>query len=231
MSRLKPQADVAYGLPQPLVRQNPSPIAAKRDPTAIDTGYAIGQLWVNMLTGSYFGLASVSAGAATWSTLGNVTSTYIALTSGSYATTGASAITLSAGNTFSGTGAAASIGFTFTPKGAGGLILTSGDLTVTDGEIISSTAGNGITLTSGANARIGQATLVGGTVAVANTSVTANTRVFVTRSSVGASTGLGLLEAFPTAGVGFVINSFDAALAGLVVTDVSTIDWMLVESI
>ena len=224
MSRLKPQADVAYGLPQPLVRQNPSPIAAKRDPTAIDTGFAIGQLWVNMLTGSYFGLASVSAGVATWSTLGNVTSTYIALTSGSYATTGASAITLSAGNTFSGTGADASIGFTFTPKGTGNLTLTTGNL-------ILSAAGDGLVLTSGANARIGQATLVGGTIAVANTSVTANTRIFITRSSVGASTALGLLEAFPTAGVGFTINSFDAALAGLVVNDVSVIDWMLVESI
>lgn len=224
MSRLKPQADVAYGLPQPLVRQNPSPIAAKRDPTAIDTGFAIGQLWVNMLTGSYFGLASVSAGVATWSILGNVTSTYIALTSGSYATTGASAITLSAGNTFSGTGAGANIGFTFTPKGTGALTLTTGDL-------ILLAAGNGLVLTSGANARIGQATLVGGTVAVANTSVTANTRVFVTRSSIGLSTAIGILEAFPIAGVGFTINSFDAALTGLVANDLSVIDWMLVESI
>lgn len=258
MSRLKPQAEQSYGLPQPLAGWNPTPIAAKRDPTVYDTGYAIGQLWVNTLTGSYFGLASVSAGSATWSILGNVSSTYTTLTSGSYATTGANAVTWASGNVFTGTGAGAAIGFTFTPKGAGNTVFTTGNVTLSSGNLVLTsgnatltsgnlaltsgnavltngnlslgTAGKGISIKSGANARIGQATLVGGTIAVANTSVTASTRVFITRSSKGASTALGNLEAVPAAGVGFTISSYDDALVGLQANDVSVIDWLLVES-
>lgn len=230
MARLRPQAETLYGTPQPLSGQNPTPVIAKRDPTATDTGFAPGQLWANSTSGAYFGLASVHAGVATWTTLGNVTSTYTTLTSGSYATTTANAITLASGNVFSGTGANASIGFTFTPKGSGGVTVTTGNITATNGNLVTGTAGNGLVLKSGANARIGQTTLVLGTKAVANTSVTANTRVFLTRTSAGASTALGVLEAVINAGVGFTINSYTPATAVVETNDVSVIDWVLVES-
>jgi hypothetical protein len=251
MAKLKSQTETLYGLPQPLSSKIQDPIPAKRDPTTSDTGYSPGQLWINKLTGSYFGLAANAGGVATWSTLGNVTSTYTALTSASYATTTANAITLASGNVFTGTGANAAIGFTFTPKGAGNTVfttgnvtlssgnlaltsgnatLTLGNLTLTNGNISLGTAGKGLSIKAGANARIGQSTLVGGTLAVANTSVTANTRVFITRSSKGASTALGNLEALPAAGVGFTISSYDDALVGIVAGDVSVIDWILVES-
>lgn len=251
MSRLKPQAESLYGTPQPLSGQNPTPIAAKRDPSTLDTGYALGQLWINKTSGAWFGLSSVAGGSANWVSLGTTTGSFVTVTAGTFATsTATTAISLASGNVFTGTGSNAAVGFIFTPKGAGGLTLTTGDLTLssgdlamtagsatltlgdltlTNGSIALGTAGNGISIKSGANARIGQATLVAGTLAVANTSVTANTRVFLTRSSVNASVALGVLEAVVNAGVGFTINSYDLA-AGLETDDVSIIDWLLVES-
>jgi hypothetical protein len=258
MSRLKSQAESLYGTPQPLARQNPYPISAKRDPATHDTGYAIGQLWVNTTTNSIFGLGSVAGGLANWVDLGNLTSTFTTLTSASYVTTTANAITLSSGNVFTGTGANAAIGFTFTPKGAGNtvfttgnvtlssgnlvvtsgnatltsgnLTLTSGNETLTNGNLLFGTAGKGLSIKSGANARIGQATLALGTFAVVNTSVTANTRVFVTRVSINGSTAVGTLEAVPTAGVGFTINALTPATAAVETDDLSIVDWVLIES-
>ena len=132
---------------------------------------------------------------------------------------------------FTATGSNASVGFIFTPKGSGGLTLSTGNVAISSGNLTLGTAGNGISIKAGANARIGQATLVAGTITVANTSVTANTRFSVTRSSKAASTALGVLEAVANPGVGFTINSYQTSLAGpLEANDVSVIDWILVES-
>lgn len=231
MSRLKPQAESVYGLPQPLSGQNPSPIIAKRDPTTLDTGYAIGQNWVNTVLGTVFELVTVSAGSATWASLGTTSGSFATVTAGTFTTsTAATAISLASGNVFTGTGSNAAVGFTFTPKGTAGLTLTTGAITATNGNFVTGTAGNGLVLKSGANARIGQTTLVLGTKAVANTSVTANTRCFCTRSSKGASTALGTLEMVPSAGVGFTINSYTPATAAVETNDISVVDWVLIES-
>lgn len=229
MARLRPQAETLYGTPQPLSGQNPSPIIAKRDPTTLDTGYALGQNWLNSVLGTVFELASVTAGSANWVSLGTTSGSFVTVTAGTFATsTAATAISIAAGNVFTGTGTNAAVGFTFTPKGTAGLTLTTGALTATNGNLVVGTAGNGLVVKSGANARIGQATLVGGTIAVANTSVTANTRVFITRTTANAGP-TGALEAVPSAGVGFTVNALDVAGAPLA-TDVSTVDWLLVES-
>lgn len=50
-------------------------------------------------------------------------------------------------------------------------------------------AGGGIAVAEGANARMNVVTLVAGTVTVANTSVTANTRIFLTAQTTGAAPG------------------------------------------
>lgn len=231
MSRLKPQAESLYGLPQPLSGQNPSPIIAKRDPSTLDTGYAIGQNWVNTVLGTVFELVSVSAGSAAWVSLGTTSGSFVTVAAGTFATsTAATAISLASGNVFTGTGTDAAVGFTFTPKGTAGLTLTTGALTATNGNVVLGTAGKGLVIKSGANARIGQTTLVLGTKIVANTSVTANTRILLSRSSKEASTALGVLEAVVNAGVGFTINSYTPATAAVETNDVSIIDWVLVES-
>lgn len=91
------------------------------------------------------------------------------------------------------------------------------------GNIVLTIAGKGITLKSGSNARIGTGTLSGGTLAVANNSVTANTRVFLTDTTSGALTNVGSLTVVTSAGVGFTVSSTN-------VLDTSTFNWILFES-
>jgi len=57
---------------------------------------------------------------------------------------------------------------------------------------------------------------------VVNTSVTANTVIFLSLATAGGTTGA--LSSVPTAGVGFVINSSSA-------TDTSTVNYLLIEAL
>ncbi|MBU8549800.1 right-handed parallel beta-helix repeat-containing protein [Streptomyces sp. Babs14] len=81
-------------------------------------------------------------------------------------------------------------------------------------------AGGGIAIAEGANARMGVATLAAGTVTVANTSVTANTRVAVFRQATGGT--VGHLSVTKVADTSFTINSSSA-------TDTSVVAWVLFE--
>lgn len=113
--------------------------------------------------------------------------------------------------------------------GTSGVQLTSSAIgfsvsaTITGGDLIMATAGRGLQLKSGSNARIGTGTLSGGTLAVANTSVTANTRVFLTDTTSGSIVNVGSLTVVTSAGVGFTVTSTNIA-------DTSTFNWMLIES-
>jgi hypothetical protein len=92
---------------------------------------------------------------------------------------------------------------------------------VTDGGNISiSGVGKGLLIAEGTNARMGVATLTAGTVTVANTSVTDNTRIAVTRQMAGGT--LGHLSCTRTAGASFTITSDSS-------TETSTVFWMLLE--
>ncbi|CAL9302711.1 glycosyl hydrolase family 28-related protein [Streptomyces sp. SudanB91_2054] len=81
-------------------------------------------------------------------------------------------------------------------------------------------AGGGIAIKEGANARMGVATLAAGTVTVANTSVTANTRVAVFRQAAGGA--VGHLSVTKVADTSFTITSSSA-------TDTSVVAWVLLE--
>lgn len=82
---------------------------------------------------------------------------------------------------------------------------------------------------TGTNARVGSSTLAAGTVTVANTGVTANTKVKI--QLVSTSGTLGVMYIYTVnPGVGFTITSVTAA--GLTQTlDLSTLDWYLTEFI
>lgn len=85
------------------------------------------------------------------------------------------------------------------------------------------TAGGGVAVKEGANARSGVSTLVAGTVTVANTSVTATTRVQLTAQSLGTVTApKALAVTARTAGTSFTITSADN-------TDTSVVAWLLIE--
>lgn len=104
-----------------------------------------------------------------------------------------------------------------------GRFKANGDLLATTGNILINTAGKGLSVKSGSNARIGTGTLTAGTVTIANTSVTANTRVFLQDTTSGGLTNVGVLTAVTTAGTGFVVTSTLAL-------DTSTFNWILMES-
>lgn len=80
---------------------------------------------------------------------------------------------------------------------------------------------NAISMEDGTNKRMGQSVLVAGTVTVSNTSVTANTRIFLSRQVAGGTLGH-LSVGTVVASTSFVINSSSA-------TDTSTISWLLIE--
>lgn len=83
------------------------------------------------------------------------------------------------------------------------------------------TAGGGISIKSGSNARCGTATLSAGTIVVANTSVTANTRVMCTVQAPGGTQGF--LSTSKINATSFTITSTNAA-------DTSVVAWALIEN-
>lgn len=99
----------------------------------------------------------------------------------------------------------------------------TGDINSSTGNILVSTIGKGLQVKTGTNSKIGTAVLVAGTVTVPNTSVTANSRIFVTSNTDGGTPGW-LRVSAKTVGTSFVITSSS-------VIDTSTVAWVIIESI
>lgn len=99
---------------------------------------------------------------------------------------------------------------------------TSGDFTSFGANgITAGTAGGGLRIKEGANAMMGTATLVGGTVTVPTTKVTANSRVFLTAQNTGGTPGA-LRVSGRSAGTSFTVTSTSGS-------DTSAVAWMIVE--
>lgn len=127
-------------------------------------------------------------------------------------------------------GASASFVMTAGAQSLAGVKTFTADITASGANIIAATAGKGLQIKEGSNARMGTSTLSSGTVTVSNTSVTANTRIFLSRYAPGASTALGILSVGTvTASTSFVINALKEADATVQTNDVSVVHWMLVE--
>ena len=248
VKHLQSTTESLYGYPQGVVPQFPSPFVANRAPSTLDTGFPLGQIFVDKLHGTVSMLVTNAGGTATWLSLGgSLTPTVVTATATNFVTATVATSTTLNGNRWSGTGTDAAINLLLTPKGAGGVTVTTGALTVTAGAITATlggitatngnismgTIGNGLRVTEGVNARMGQATLIAGSKVVANTSVAATTRIFLTRSSINGSAAIGSLSAGTiTPGVSFVINALDpAAPAGVIAADVSIVNWFLVEAL
>jgi hypothetical protein len=239
VKHLQTQAELAYGLPQPLSALTNPPIAAQRAPDPTDTGYEPGQFWVNEPAGTAFILVSNAAGVATWLSVGgSLTPAVASITTGPAATS-----TLLAGNVWSATGTNAAIDLDLTPKGTGGVNVTTGALTVDAGDVVAHTslvaetgyvqieaAGSGIAIAEGANGLMGTAALVAGTQTIAIASVGANTRVFLSRSALNASPALGFLVADTSVAGQLTVTSYDDT-GVLVATDVSSFNYLCIEAI
>jgi hypothetical protein len=100
-------------------------------------------------------------------------------------------------------GSDANINFTVGAKGTGRFQCDIGSIAV-------STAGKGLEVKEGANAKQGVVTLVAGSVVVANTSVTATSRIFLTGQQDGGTPGFVRVSA-RSAGTNFTITSSNGA--------------------
>jgi hypothetical protein len=99
---------------------------------------------------------------------------------------------------------------------------TKGKVTI-DSDLEFTGTGKGLKLKEATNGRMGTATLSAGTVTVANSSVTANTRVMLSIQSLGTVTAPKASAVTARSnGTSFTITSADA-------TDTSVVAWMLVE--
>jgi hypothetical protein len=244
VKHLQTQAESLYGLPQPIVNQFPKPIIARRDPTPSDTGYPFAQIWDNTVAGTIFALASNSGGIASWLSLGGSFTPVVgaltvtgAATALHFVTSTAATSTDLTGNIWSAIGTNAAIDLVLTPKGAGGVIVSSGDLTVTAGNISLANGnldfdapGTGLGITEGANATLGTAALVAGTQSIAIAIVDANTRVFLSRCALNASLALGFLIADTSVPGTLTVTSYDATGVA-VATDISSFNYLCVEGL
>lgn len=112
---------------------------------------------------------------------------------------------------------------------ANAITAANGAVTATSGNLVAATAGFGLQLKGGSNAKIGQATLASGTVTVANSSVTANS--FIIPWYVTPTGTVGSLSSPTnsiTAGTSFIINSVTGASV-VQTLDSSVIGYMIIE--
>lgn len=154
-----------------------------------------------------------------------------ATTLSSIGTTGIN--TSGAGITTIGTGGtgAVNIGNATGNTAVTGNIAATGDITTTAGNVIISGAAKQLQVEGGAVTDfIGEATLVVGTVTVANTNIAANDRIFLTHGAVNASSAIGVLAYTISAGVSFTINALDD-LAGVEPNDLSTVSYFIVRQL
>jgi hypothetical protein len=100
-------------------------------------------------------------------------------------------------------------------------ISNAGDVTINTHDLIINTAGKGLKVKEGSNAKMGRAVLVGGTVTVSTTAVASTSEIFLTNRITGGTIG-SLSVGTVTAGTSFVINSTN-------VLDTSTICWLIVD--
>lgn len=92
--------------------------------------------------------------------------------------------------------------------------------TLTGSSFDAATAGQGVKVAEGANAKQGlTAAMVAGTLTVANTSITANSRIQLTRQAGGTNAGA-IFESARTPGTSFTVASSNAADTGQVAFEI-----------
>lgn len=102
------------------------------------------------------------------------------------------------------------------------LKLGSGSVSIDNGNLTLATAGNKILIKEGSNATSGVSTLVGGTVVVSTTAVTANSRIQLTSQDDNGGTPGFLRVSARTASTSFTITSSNGA-------DTSIVAWVIIE--
>lgn len=89
-------------------------------------------------------------------------------------------------------------------------------------------AGNWISVGVGTDL-VGQATLVAGTITVANTSIAAGDKIFPSRHGINGSTAVGVFNYSINAGVSFTITALNPTDATTQTNDVSIVDYFILK--
>lgn len=150
----------------------------------------------------------------------------VSLTVGNAATVAANSVTATVGDwSFYLSGDAgiesSGAGEIYLTAGAGLSVSVTSNISFTGGDFQILTPGKGLDVAEGANARMGLATLSGGTVTVSTTAVAANSRIFLTPQDSGTiAVPAALGVSTRTAGASFDITSADAA-------DDRTVAWVI----
>lgn len=100
---------------------------------------------------------------------------------------------------------------------------SNGNITLNNGNITLSSAGDKLNIATGTNASIGtSAAMTAGTITIATTAVTVGSQIFVSHNTPGGTPGiLSVPEASIVAGTSFVINSTSSS-------DTSTVNWLII---
>ena len=218
--------------------QVPNPanvIGTSGAPPSTLTPDKLGTMAVDNTAGNIYGLASKSGNVNTWVLLGGSTgavASVLGTVNQITATTVGNVVTLSlpAAITTPGSltttttlaaGTSLSAGTTIT---AGtGITATTGNITATNGNLVLSTAGNKVSIATGSNATVGTSgAMTAGAVVVANSSVTAASKIFAYPAALGTVTApQAYYISAISAGVNFTITSQDG-------TDTSTWNYWII---
>jgi hypothetical protein len=192
------------------------PTIQDRIPSLYDVNYPLGKVWIYPAGKACYILTTLTASqgsvTANWQILGSPTAAVQQMT----------------GDTGTAIPASGSIGIAgganLTSSASGSTVTIDLDTSISGLTSVSSTgvtAGK-LNVTAGANASIGQATLVLGTKTVTTNKVTTNSIIFVTVSSLGTVVApQAMLVGNIVDGVSFDITSADA-------TDTSVVNWLII---
>lgn len=207
-------------------------------PSSAATGVAVGTIAVNTTASSaYMAVKNTGInGTVTWAAIGGATTDVNTLTPDSGTTpvvpTGGTISLKGTSNQITSVGGTNQITFALasalTAPGSvtatTTLTATLGAITATNGNLVLGTAGNKLSIATGANASCGtSAALSGtpGTITISTTAVTASSLIFLSRNTPGGTLGnLSAPVGSIVAGTSFVINS-DA-------NETSTVNWWIV---
>lgn len=142
----------------------------------------------------------------------------------SYATSAAAANVTIAGSTVTAGGSDTDVTINLTPKGAGDVNISSGNLIIFGSAKHLNVQGGAVT------DFIGQATLTNGTQTVNNTNISTEDRILVTRSAKNGSTAYGTFETTINNATSFVIRSAKSDTT-TETGDASTVDYLIVRQI
>ena len=108
-------------------------------------------------------------------------------------------------------------------RAAANVLQTASQVNLSGGSLDIQSAGQGVKIATGANAKMGTGTLAAGTVTIANTSVTAVSLIFISDTGAGGAASLGSLSVSGrVAGTSFTVTSS-------LVTDTSTFHYLIIE--